>query len=617
MKSKRKNILIIGLSLFLALFTELFVFQIYSLRGNNKDTRLSEYKLSNVEKKGKYYITTSDKSSVEMEYSGYINELYFNYITKNDFNWDVTVTDKNNNSNSYSFSSASIINTADKTIRYNSKKIKITFYGKNIKFKNIKVHNKIDFNIIRFILIFISSIFIAYLILNKNKFQKNLDKVFLIFSILIGSIYIVSTPISTYTSNDDQVHFHSMYTLLDGSKTEWTYASRYYDKLILNSTNRFTTHEENSNYIRFLLKNDNQNQTVIKNNNRTFGITYNNIIYLPNAIVIKICKLIHLPFVFILLLSKMVNLLMYSFLIFFGIKTIPIGKKLLFSLGILPTSIGLACQFSYDPTIIGSCLLATSILIKMYCDTEIKYKDIFIYTLLITWASLVKAIYCPLFLLPLILFKDKLKDKKERNNIYALLTLLFLVFMSTFVLPALLSSNVSGDSRIEGTSVTLQLKYIMYNPFNYIKILISYSIQNLIEFILGKTTIYNMGYILKEDTSLLRFAYNILMINLLYLTFSEGISEKKINKKTKVFNIIILSIIWVLVATSLYLSWTPVGSQTIKGVQGRYFLPTLLLLLFLIKPTSDSKEENRVLPIIIPMIILIFNVLYVICKFYW
>ena len=62
--------------------------------------------------------------------------------------------------------------------------------------------------------------------------------------ILIGCIYIVSTPISAYTSNDDQVHFHNMYTLLDGSTTEWTYASRYYDKLLLGAIKEIEENEE-------------------------------------------------------------------------------------------------------------------------------------------------------------------------------------------------------------------------------------------------------------------------------------------------------------------------------------------------------------------------------------
>lgn len=612
-KNKKKTVIMIIISLLVAVFIELCIFQIYSLRGGNKDVNLEIYELKNIEKKGDYYVTTGEESSVTIKYDGYINELAFDYISKNDFLWDVNVTDKDKNDKKISFMSAAIINVANKRVRFNSNKLTINIHANNVKFKNLRVHNKMDFNIIRFILIFISFFGFLYVIFNKQKIFANLDKFFLVSVILIGCIYIVSTPISAYTSNDDQVHFHNMYTLLDGSTTEWTYASRYYDKLLLDAPDRFTTHEENKSYVKFLFKNDNKESIVYKSNDRVFGVTYNNIVYLPNAIVMKICKVLHVPFVITLLLSKLVNLIMYAFLIYLGIKIIPVGKKLLLAIGLLPTSVSLACQFSYDPTIIAAGLLATSILIKMYYDKKVDNKNLFIYILLISWLSLAKAIYCPLFLLPIIL----LKNNSNKRKIFIILVLLFLMFMSTFVLPTILSSNVAGDNRVSGTSVTLQLKYILQNPLQYTKILISYTIHNLFDFILGKGTIYDMGYIVKGNKSYLDLAYYVLMINILYLNFTEGIKSEKMNTKSKIFNIFVLCMIWVLVATALYLSWTPVGSQVIKGVQGRYFLPMLLLILFMLKPLVKSKETSEIIPIIIPIAILCFNLTYVICKFNW
>lgn len=611
---KKKLIIMIVLSLISAFFVEGIVFQFYSLKGGNKDVLLSNYKLNNIEKNGKYYVTKSAENSIEFNYDGYINELAFDYISNNDFTWKVKIIDNDKNQNEYSFNSAAIINKANKIVRYDSKKVKITIYGEQIKFKNITVHNKIEFNFIRFILLFILIMSFLYLVFYSKNIKQNIQKLFLLISLSVGSIYIISTPISVYTSNDDQVHFHNMYTLLDGKKTTWTYASRYYDKLIIDSPKRFTTYEENKAYVKFLLENDNKKSRVSKVNNRVFGIPYNQIVYIPNALVMKLCKIVHIPFVFTILMGKFVNLLMYSILIYFAIKIIPTGKKLVFAIGLLPSSMSLACQFSYDPTIIASCILATSFLIKMYYDDQIRYNDLFIYIILIIWASLVKAVYCPLLLLPVFILNNKTKNKKIIN---ICLVLIFLVLMSSFVLPTVLSANVSGDSRVSGTSVTLQLKYIIHNPIRYTKIIIMYTIKYLFEFIIGKSTIYDMGYIVRGENSFLNFSYSLLMINLLYLSFSEGNGKYKINNTIKILNLIILCAIWILVATSLYLSWTPVGLQEIQGVQGRYFLPTLLLTLFLIKPSSKYEIKNNFMIIFIPILIISLNVLYVLCKFYW
>ena len=148
-KNKKKTVIMIIISLLVAVFIELCIFQIYSLRGGNKDVNLEIYELKNIEKKGDYYVTTGEESSITIKYDGYINELAFDYISKNDFLWDVNVTDKDKNDKKISFMSAAIINVANKRVRFNSNKLTINIHANNVKFKNLRVHNKMDFNIKR------------------------------------------------------------------------------------------------------------------------------------------------------------------------------------------------------------------------------------------------------------------------------------------------------------------------------------------------------------------------------------------------------------------------------------------------------------------------------------
>ena len=71
------------------------------------------------------------------------------------------------------------------------------------------------------------------------------------------------------------------------------------------------------------------------------------------------------------------------------------------------------------------------------------------------------------------------------------------------------------------------------------------------------------------------------------------------NKFSKFQNIIISLIVIViigLVFTSLYVQFTEIDSMTISGVQGRYFIPILLLiglLLWNLKINSNYNTESK------------------------
>lgn len=56
----------------------------------------------------------------------------------------------------------------------------------------------------------------------------------------------------------------------------------------------------------------------------------------------------------------------------------------------------------------------------------------------------------------------------------------------------------------------------------------------------------------------------------------------------------------------MYLSFTPIGSTEIMGVQTRYFTPILLLGLLVLIPTTTQKitkqENNNILILLVPFI---------------
>ena len=79
------------------------------------------------------------------------------------------------------------------------------------------------------------------------------------------------------------------------------------------------------------------------------------------------------------------------------------------------------------------------------------------------------------------------------------------------------------------------------------------------------------------------------------LMIIEIVTDNTLRNKFKLYQKVILSLtllaIIALIFTSLYVQWTTVGSQSILGVQGRYFIPILPLFMLLLGDVIKIKSE--------------------------
>ena len=71
--------------------------------------------------------------------------------------------------------------------------------------------------------------------------------------------------------------------------------------------------------------------------------------------------------------------------------------------------------------------------------------------------------------------------------------------------------------------------------------------------------------------------------------------EAIFNWKEKIYIILMTLATVGLMFTSLYMQWTAVYSDTIDGIQGRYFIPLLLVIamLWMSKKETTSPEEKN------------------------
>lgn len=606
--NKNNLVKLIIISFFFSLFLEIIVFNFKVLRYNNK------YKAEIVStdgfiKKDGYFVSDKKSSSITVKLKdNYVSKIEFIYKYRHDFNW---------NSNDISSTSSVLINKATKKINIKDSKLKLSFNNKGIKIKDITVNNKIYFDITRFLVMFLTMVVTIILLVYKDYFAKYKEKAFLIISLTSGILMINSLPNCLYLSWDDSTHFMNANKFISSDSMEYSKTFDILKKQDYINYQTFSTKEERTRLYKSL---DNlHKETKYKRLIGEYSNKYNKLVYFPFYLAFKIGSIFNISFIFSFIMAKVFNLLAYIVIFYFAIKISRRYKNYLFLIGLSLSTIFLATEFSYDPTITASIILAFSLYSNMLEDKKINNKYLLLFVLAVIWASLPKAIYAPLLLLILFLPNNKFKDKKTAITIKSLIVIITLLLMSTFVLPMLIG-GVAGDARGGNTNASEQFRLIITNPFRYSKVLLRFLVVDGPKLFISVSALSNISYVsYLIGNKILDFTSLIFYLLLMYVLFSNRVEEKYLNNKTKILYGVMYLLIFALISTALYLSFTEVGSSNIAGVQSRYFLPLLPFLLVILTPTikkvkKDNYELKEGLLLVTPFILLMMVIFVLVLK---
>ena len=597
MKEKKKIIILliaVLISILIATIIEIYYNRDVLLKNEFYQAEIVEKK--DIEQDGKWYKTTSDEAYIVLKLkSNYVSKIYFEYQAKDSFQWELECNNAKSTQNS-----TNIMNIAERPMKSEIKNNEITirFKSENIKFKDVSINNKIEINFSRVFVIISTIIGITLLVLNRKYFYKNLDKAFLFISLLSGILMMNILPKLVFISWDDQIHLRNSYTYLasENAKVPYTVLNqRAYEKNFIN------TKTEEKAYYDGLTKIQNEEWQDYSINN--YSPKYNRMIYLPFTIGLQIGNLLNLSYATTIILAKLLNFICYVMLMFFAIKVATSLKKVIFVIGLFVTNIFISTQFSYDPTIIASMILATSLFYRLLEEEKINKKYLFAFIACVIWASLPKAIYSPMLLLLLFIPNKKFANKKQAYIFKTTITIVTILLMATFVLPTI-TGSMGSDPRGGDTSVSKQLAFILKNPINYAIIVIKYFMVSSKSLIMDHpmSIVYINDYVDMIAPTVIIINYMLL----LYCLFTEKASKSVINNKMKAVFTIAVAGISILIVTSMYLSFTPVGSSQINGVQVRYFTPLLLLGLLIFIPTTKKKitevKNNNIVLLLVPFI---------------
>ncbi|MBQ3280074.1 DUF2142 domain-containing protein [Candidatus Saccharibacteria bacterium] len=424
---------------------------------------------------------------------------------------------------------------------------------------------------------------LCYILYFAKKHQWKIEKIFLILSLIIGSIYVLVLPIGRVP--DEASHFFRVYEITEGhfvseSDENHTFAGSVQPEniiLVSKFANQNVTYSEVLNNLGLQAS---EEKTFIA----TSAYGYSPLAYTPQIAGMFIGKILHLPFLISAYIAKFFNLFFCITILYLCIKYIPFLKKFIFLLAFLPISMQSMASLSADaPIFVSAIALITFVLYSIYSRKEaFNKKHFFIILALCLFISISKIVYAPLCFILFCIPKERFGGKDIKRK-------LFWIFgTGTIVVAAYLIWYFISPPTITVSDASGQISLIIHNPIKYFSIVIHSISSNAMMYLSGAFG----GYL--EWFNIVPSKFYIFLSLIIFIVLCIKTRPKYIiPKDLKILSILLFALISFAIFTAMFVTWTKSGETIIDGVQGRYFLPIMLLIPIWFLPAQRTPIENR------------------------
>lgn len=461
-----------------------------------------------------------------------------------------------------------------------------------------------SFSIFYFLSIFLNRRNIDDYFIRHNLF--NINKFFVIYASILG--LSMSFLIPFHNVPDEIDHINLMYSERNLDDTYESVFGKF-------DASMDTTINEN-NIVNQKDYFDNSKKVNVKNSFKLPKITA--IKHFPQIIGSIIGEIFHVPYYIYLSLMEICGLIFYILVCNKALKKMPFKKETLMCIMLLPVCLQQMSSISYDTMLTATCFLFIASVFELkYKEDNIVLKDLMILLFYLLLIAICKLPYVLLglliFMLPLSKTKFRLFNldingeslKKYILNNKSKLIAVLIVFVLIFSIFGYFTLNKMTSGRV--------LISTILNPIDTLKIFY-YTLKNEFSFyvdtIFGNLGVFNIFTYKFIDAFLLG---NLLIISL--FSFKIENSKKIVNEfKLCKFDKTILLITFISVGYLILLSmfeWTLYlmnisyenfsiqefsaylkSVHLISGVQGRYFIPILPLILI---PLGNKKVYEKTL----------------------
>ncbi|WHE88211.1 DUF2142 domain-containing protein [Lachnoanaerobaculum gingivalis] len=328
-------------------------------------------------------------------------------------------------------------------------------------------------------------------------------------------------------------------------------------------------------------------------------------VYFLPATGITVARIMGLNSVYLVLFGRIANLILFILFGTLGIYFLPKFKEFIFLVSLLPTTIELAASYSYDAVMISSMIFFVSYVFYLAHEKkEFGIKDLVIVSLIAGLVLPCKMVYFPMLLLlfsiPMYKFKfrGKVDGKIKKENITFFLASAVVVLLTwVFAMYLVNRSIVVGYSTSTTSSLewageeSYTIGYLLHNKLKAVKLFYN---TLLLQFEYYHKTMFG-AYLGHADdvVGIPYIGFLVLNIGMIFSVFGEA-KEKQLLVKERVLTGISIFFVIFLVLLSMLIAWTPISSEFIEGVSGRYFIPVLLPLLMICRNNKIViKDETK------------------------
>lgn len=315
--------------------------------------------------------------------------------------------------------------------------------------------------------------------------------------------------------------------------------------------------------------------------------------YVMPAVGITLARLIGLNSLGLMFLGRFFNLLLFVAAGYFSLKKLPFGKGILYGVTLLPAVITLSASFSYDTFIMAGVFYFTAYCLHLaYKAESVRPQDVLVLALIMVIVGPCKMIYTVFMGLCLLIPVKKFGGwgrwaASALFVLFAWVIAMILVNSQTVASYATETENYiewAGEAGFSIRQLIHQPVRCMQMFFNTVMWQLEYWHMTLIGAYLGNIdTVLDVPYLVVVFFTL----------GLLGLALRKPEDNLIFTGGRRIWIWFLCLLCAGAAMFSMLISWTPVSSRIICGVQGRYFLPFLPILLMTVKNDFVVLTKNR------------------------
>lgn len=336
--------------------------------------------------------------------------------------------------------------------------------------------------------------------------------------------------------------------------------------------------------------------------------------YLPAGLGFCIGILLNLPIYFCLILAEICAVLFYAIMGYFALKQMPIMKNAFCLAMLMPMTLQQCSSINYDAVLLPLCFWLVSYIMQCaYVKERVTWRNLFLMLAVSVYILLIKPPYVLLLLLFFVIPKEKIVlSVAKTKNLYEIFCKRWYIFCIIFLAAFCVGLYIFKENTY------IRIFYMWFTDFPKMLEIYYDTIEQLARFYIV-SLVGNFGWLVfPMPMSYVYFTLFILVMSAICYNKGNNLYKHSWRQRTiyaSIAILLILVIIFTMFTWTFFLMGADIGStyeslrevvysiNRIDGVQGRYFIPVVPLVLLALHGLMHLSERKVVIYYILIFII--------------